>query len=513
MFDVRPFTLTIISTSQDPQCAANAVSFGQDDGTSFIGQPTMVQRTVPISLHFRIDRPLHEGVLFVPQTMEEKWAIFYRQQKIICVRSWTRKVAIVAHVRTHKDTLEIHQVDGSFSDEYETPAFTARMLDFLLRSHVQEAPFPTPLPDFLADEPARAAAWCFSSFGNRAFCATAGLPAPSMAIKSLSSYSLLHIAAARIDLDGMRLALETIHVDAPDKDGRTALHWALASNQVSSAPLLLDNRATIDAQSNEGATPLMEAVQRKSQEQVDFLLSRGAKANAGDFRGFTALHRAAEMGLIDIVHSLLKHGADPHAEALGHTPVSLAQAREQVDIVALLELPRFEHVTKEFLHVDEYLRHQLDQYGSAPLHQDKLASVTSATIKEFILQEMTATEDWDTESFMLCIACAIRDPAIRADTLNRLLVLPSHKQHQAVTREIQKLRSPTSVPYIQQILENGFGFLGYTSSEDGVIAKWFSHALADIGTPEAIDLIRQHAQSSNEEVAEEMAYRLEKIGR
>ena len=124
-------------------------------------QPPMVQRTVPISLHFRIDRPLHEGVLFVPQTMEEKWAIFYRQQKIICVRSWTRKVAIVAHVRTHKDTLEIHQVDGSFSDEYETPAFTARMLDFLLRSHVQEAPFPTPLPDFLAYEPARAAAWCF----------------------------------------------------------------------------------------------------------------------------------------------------------------------------------------------------------------------------------------------------------------------------------------------------------------------------------------------------------------
>lgn len=336
LFDVRPFTLNMMSTSQDPQCAANAVSFGQDDGTSFIGQATLVPRSVPISLHFRLSGPLHEGVLFTPRAMEEKWAIFFRQQKIICVRSWTRQVAIVAHVRITQGMLEIQQVEGSFSGEDESPEFTLRMLDCLLRTHVQDVPFPVPLPDFLANDPLRAAMWCFSTFGNRATCATASPLPPSMATKPLRTYSLLHIASAKCDLDGMRHYLDTIPVDAPDKDGRTPLHWALASNQLSSAPLLLDSGASIDAQSDEGATPLMEAVQRKSQEQVDFLLGRGADANALDFRGFSSLHRAAEMGLIDIVRSLLKHGANPHAESHGHTPASLAQARAHADIVALM---------------------------------------------------------------------------------------------------------------------------------------------------------------------------------
>src|SRR5690349_11413576 len=38
VLDVRPVTLNIVSTSTDPQCATNAVSFGNDDGLGFVGQ-------------------------------------------------------------------------------------------------------------------------------------------------------------------------------------------------------------------------------------------------------------------------------------------------------------------------------------------------------------------------------------------------------------------------------------------------------------------------------------------
>ena len=54
--------------------------------------------------------------------------------------------------------------------------------------------------------------------------------------------------------------------------------------------------------------------------------------------------------------------------------------------------------------------------------------------------------------------------------------------------------------------------LEYTASDDDVIAKWFSHALADINTPEAIEVIREFSKSANPGIAEEMNYRLEKIG-
>src|SRR5215475_2532044 len=52
--DVRPFTLNMLSTSTDPQCATNAVSFRQDDGTRFIGEEPPVRRIAEASLPFPI---------------------------------------------------------------------------------------------------------------------------------------------------------------------------------------------------------------------------------------------------------------------------------------------------------------------------------------------------------------------------------------------------------------------------------------------------------------------------
>jgi hypothetical protein len=38
LLDLRPVTQGMLSTSQDPQMAANAVSYSSDDGISFINQ-------------------------------------------------------------------------------------------------------------------------------------------------------------------------------------------------------------------------------------------------------------------------------------------------------------------------------------------------------------------------------------------------------------------------------------------------------------------------------------------
>ena len=77
VLDVRPVTLNMVSTSADPQCAENAISFTQDDGFGFIGEASLTPRRIEASLRFPIDRMLAEGVLFAPQVMEHKWALFY----------------------------------------------------------------------------------------------------------------------------------------------------------------------------------------------------------------------------------------------------------------------------------------------------------------------------------------------------------------------------------------------------------------------------------------------------
>lgn len=164
--------------------------------------------------------------------------------------------------------------------------------------------------------------------------------------------------------------------------------------------------------------------------------------------------------------------------------------------------------------MDNHLRILLDEHGNDPAQQYRLAGIDADSAKEFILAEMEIandSRDWDAWNTLLRMAASIRDPAVKAETLNALLVMPGHELHQAVTKEIQRLKSPTSVPFIRSMLASGFDMLKYTSSEPQAIAKWFSHALARINTPEAIAVISEYAGSSDTGVAGEMAYRLETV--
>jgi len=137
------------------------------------------------------------------------------------------------------------------------------------------------------------------------------------------------------------------------------------------------------------------------------------------------------------------------------------------------------------------------------------------TIKNHLLDKMAsaiAADDWEAMEHVFDIACSTDDLALKAELLNGLLAMPGHELHQQVTMEIQHLKSPSSIAVIAAVLESGFDYLQYTCSEDEVIAKWFSHALARIGTPEAIDLIRKFSLSDNAGIASEMQYRLGRLG-
>ncbi len=90
---------------------------------------------------------------------------------------------------------------------------------------------------------------------------------------------------------------------------------------------------------------------------------------------------------------------------------------------------------------------------------------------------------------------------------------PGHRSHQRILRELQRLRDPSSVPVLRAALTDGFDRYAYTCSEDGVIAKWFSWALAEIGSAEAIAVLDDFARSENPEIREEMKYRLAKLSK
>jgi HEAT repeat protein len=94
------------------------------------------------------------------------------------------------------------------------------------------------------------------------------------------------------------------------------------------------------------------------------------------------------------------------------------------------------------------------------------------------------------------------------DVLHELLLQPGHQSHQRVVFTLQALKDPRSVPFLQQALAAPFDYLDYTCSESQVIAKWFSHALLAIGTPEAIQVLREFARSPDPGIREEMQARI-----
>lgn len=304
VLDVRPVTQTMILTSQSQENAVNAMSFGGDDGTSFIGRAPAVERVVEARLRFPIDGVLADGVLFAPREMEHKWALFHHRGEILCVRSWTRQVAAIAEVEEHGDHVELTRIHGALAAEDEPPEFTARALDYLLRSHALGLVYPAPLPAEVELTSTEAARWCLSVFGRLASYATLEEVPGREPDRPLRTHSLLHIAVARGDEAAIEAQLAAgVPIDLLAGDGLAPLHWAIAREGVAVMSLLLE---------------------------------RGASIDAPDHRGFTPLHRAAERGHLDAARVLLERGASPRLEAEGHTPLSLAEGQGHAAIVDLL---------------------------------------------------------------------------------------------------------------------------------------------------------------------------------
>jgi hypothetical protein len=171
VLDVRGVTQRLISTSSDPQCAANAISYGSDDGSAFEHKRPLVGRVIGAMIPFRVEGPLADGALFRPWQMEHKWAIFHRGGRILFVRSWTRKLHVIAELSPGDGSVEIKRLNGVFTEEEESPLFTTMVADFLLRSHALGMVYPAPLPEGMEESPQEAAMWCFHMFGNLALCA------------------------------------------------------------------------------------------------------------------------------------------------------------------------------------------------------------------------------------------------------------------------------------------------------------------------------------------------------
>lgn len=88
--------------------------------------------------------------------------------------------------------------------------------------------------------------------------------------------------------------------------GKTALHLAAEDNHAEMVRLLLRNGALKEATSDGNWTALLNAAKNGHEETVDALLNLDANVNARTSSGMTALHWAAELGHLAVVMRILK---------------------------------------------------------------------------------------------------------------------------------------------------------------------------------------------------------------
>jgi len=165
VYDVRPYTQHVFSTTFDPRFAENALSLQGADGRDFVGHAPASARITACGLVYPLTAPLADGALFTPYAMEQKWALFLRAGRLIVVRSWLLEVFVLVDATVGENELTLTAIHGVFLNEDETPEFTVGTLDFILRTHWMDEPYPAPLPPEYRDDPEMAAKWCFRVHG------------------------------------------------------------------------------------------------------------------------------------------------------------------------------------------------------------------------------------------------------------------------------------------------------------------------------------------------------------
>ena len=120
------------------------------------------------------------------------------------------------------------------------------------------------------------------------------------------------------------------------RDGRTALHWAVLRRHTDLVGPLLEGGVPIDAVTSGGHTALLLACEY-AHAVVPTLLAAGARVDLAAPQGTTALLHACRHGSAEVVTALLDAGADPEgADAQGWRAVHRAVYYVKRDIVGVL---------------------------------------------------------------------------------------------------------------------------------------------------------------------------------
>ena len=185
---------------------------------------------------------------------------------------------------------------------------------------------------------AHIALWAAVLSGPALVSAQTQEPKP-VAIGATSEVPAIVEAARRGETATVRtLVGRRVDVNAPARDGATALHWAVQRDDLPVIELLLKAGANANAANRHGVTPLSLAALNGSGVAVARLIAGGADPKAAMAGGETALMTAARSGNVAALRALIAGGADVGARvgSTGQTALMWAASRNNTEAVKML---------------------------------------------------------------------------------------------------------------------------------------------------------------------------------
>jgi ankyrin repeat protein len=150
----------------------------------------------------------------------------------------------------------------------------------------------------------------------------------------------LVVAAREGDFETVRALLaKRPNVNAPARDGATAVLWAVHHSDLKTVRALVAAGANLNIPNRYGVTPLLEASRVGDAALIAELLKAGADVKESAHpEGETPLMAASRTGKTDAVALLLKAGVDPNAADSFQKQTALMRAAEEghVDVVNML---------------------------------------------------------------------------------------------------------------------------------------------------------------------------------
>ncbi|PIN07828.1 hypothetical protein CDL12_19597 [Handroanthus impetiginosus] len=148
---------------------------------------------------------------------------------------------------------------------------------------------------------------------------------PDLAVATSGKWHPLHTLAASGEFYLVNSLLKHgLDINAPDKDGLTAIHRAILGKKQAVFNFLLRESANPFVRDSEGATLMHYAVFTASSQMIKILLLYNVDINLQDDEGWTPLHLAVQSRRTDIVRLLLIKGADQTLKNRdGLTPLDL----------------------------------------------------------------------------------------------------------------------------------------------------------------------------------------------